>query len=290
MKGILTLYICALVGASGTGKSYRAIRVAKEHNIEYIIDDGLLIRGNGVVAGKSAKREKTRVGAVKTAVFSDDSHTFAVSEALKENKVERLLILGTSDGMVEKIAKRLGLHGIDETVYIQDISSEYEIQQALNIRKTEGKHVIPVPTLELKKNFSGYMLDPLNILRRKGLGDYEMLGEKSVIRPTFSYIGRYTISDYTIYQLVEHVTRKCDGVANITRFRAEKSEDGIRVEMDLVLYYGYKIAAVFKEIRNAIAKEIETVTSLNVSGVSLTVKSLSLKSDYKNKNEDFITT
>jgi uncharacterized alkaline shock family protein YloU len=60
--------------------------------------------------------------------------------------------------------------------------------------------------------------------------------------------------------------------------------------MDLVLYYGYKIAAVFKEIRNAIAKEIETVTSLNVSGVSLTVKSLSLKSDYKNKNEDFITT
>lgn len=284
------MFICALVGASGTGKSYRAIRVAKEHNIEYIIDDGLLIRGNGVVAGKSAKREKTRVGAVKTAVFSDDKHVFEVSEALKEHGVERLLILGTSDGMVLKIAKRLGLHGIDETVYIEDISSEYEIQQALNIRKTEGKHVIPVPTLELKKNFSGYMLDPLNILRRKGLGEYEMMGEKSVIRPTYSYIGRYTISDYTIYQLVEHVTRDCEGVAGITRFRAEKSEDGIRVEMDLVLFYGYKIATVFKTIRDAISKEIEKMTSLNVSGVALTVKSLSLKSDYKNKNEDFTTT
>jgi ABC-type dipeptide/oligopeptide/nickel transport system ATPase component len=281
------LYICALVGASGTGKSYRAIRVAKEHNIEYIIDDGLLIRGNGVVAGKSAKREKTRVGAVKTAVFSSDSHVFEVVEALKENKVERLLILGTSDGMVLKIAKRLGLHGIDETVYIQDISSEYEIQQALNIRRTEGKHVIPVPTLELKKDFSGYMLDPLNILRRKGLGEYETLGEKSVIRPTFSYLGRYTISDYTIYQLVEHVTKKCEAVANITRFRAEKSEDGIRIEMDLVLYYGYKIAKIFKEIRRALSQEIETMTSLNVSGVALTVKSLALKADYKNKNEDF---
>lgn len=284
------MYICALVGGSGTGKSYRAIRVAKEHDIEYIIDDGLLIRGNGVVAGKSAKREKTRVGAVKTAVFSDDKHVFEVSEALKEHKVERLLILGTSDGMVKKIATRLGLHGIDETIYIEDISSEYEIQQALNIRKTEGKHVIPVPTLELKKDFSGYMLDPLNILRRRGLGDYEMLGEKSVIRPTFSYLGRYTISDYTIYQLVEHVTRDCEGVANITRFRAEKSEDGIRIEMDLVLYYGYKIAGVFKKIRQAITKEIETMTSLNVSGVTLTVKSLALKDDYKNKNEDFVTT
>ena len=278
------------MGGSGTGKSYRAIRVAREHNIEYIIDDGLLIRGNGVVAGKSAKREKTRVGAVKTAVFSNDNHVFEVVEALKENKVERLLILGTSDGMVAKIAKRLGLHGIDETVYIEDISSEYEIQQALNIRRTQGKHVIPVPTLELKKDFSGYMLDPLNILRRKGLGEYETLGEKSVIRPTFSYLGRYTISDYTIYQLVEHVTRKCDGVANITRFRAEKSEDGIRVEMDLVLYYGYNIATILKKIRDAISKEIDSMTSLNVSGVSLTVKSLSLKADYKNKNEDFATT
>ena len=284
------MYICALVGGSGTGKSYRAIRVAREHNIEYIIDDGLLIRGNGVVAGKSAKREKTRVGAVKTAVFSNDNHVFEVVEALKENKVERLLILGTSDGMVAKIAKRLGSHRIDETVYIEAIASEYEIQQAPHIRRTQGKHVIPVPTLELKKDFSGYMLDPLNILRRKGLGEYETLGEKSVIRPTFSYLGRYTISDYTIYQLVEHVTRKCDGVANITRFRAEKSEDGIRVEMDLVLYYGYNIATILKKIRDAISKEIDSMTSLNVSGVSLTVKSLSLKADYKNKNEDFATT
>ena len=222
------MYICALVGGSGTGKSYRAIRVAREHNIEYIIDDGLLIRGNGVVAGKSAKREKTRVGAVKTAVFSNDNHVFEVVEALKENKVERLLILGTSDGMVAKIAKRLGLHGIDETVYIEDISSEYEIQQALNIRRTQGKHVIPVPTLELKKDFSGYMLDPLNILRRKGLGEYETLGEKSVIRPTFSYLGRYTISDYTIYQLVEHVTRKCDGVANITDYIQTKTSSHLQ--------------------------------------------------------------
>lgn len=283
------MYICALVGPSGTGKSHRALWVAKEHNIDYIIDDGLLIRGNGVVAGKSAKREKTRVGAVKTAVFTDDEHAFEVAEALKQNEVERLLILGTSDGMINKITKRLGLHETDETVYIQDISSKYEIQQALNTRRSEGKHVIPVPTLELKKDFSGYMLDPLNLLRRKGLGDYEMVGEKSVIRPTFSYLGRYTISDYTIYQLAENVTRKCEGVANITRFRAEKSEDGIRIEMDLVLFYGHKIPVVLRNIRNSVIDEIENITSLNVSSVSLTAKNLVLKDNYKNINKDFVT-
>ena len=273
------MYVCALVGPSGTGKSHRALWVAKEHNIEYIIDDGLLIRGNIIIAGKSAKREKTRVGSVKTAVFTSDDHAFEVMQALKQQNVQRLLILGTSDGMVEKIAKRLGLEGVDETVYIHDISSQYEIQQALNTRRSEGKHVIPVPTMELKKDFSGFMLDPLSILQRKGLGSYETIGEKSVVRPTFSYLGRYTISDYTIYQLVEHVIGDCDGVSRITRFRAENAESGIRIEIDLVLYYGFRIPELFKNLKYKITKEVETWTSLNITSIVLTAKSLILKEE-----------
>ena len=46
----------AFVGPSGTGKSYRAQLVANSKGINYIIDDGLLISGNEVLAGKSAKK------------------------------------------------------------------------------------------------------------------------------------------------------------------------------------------------------------------------------------------
>lgn len=271
------MYVCALVGASGTGKSHRSLWVAKEHNIDFVIDDGLLIKGNSVLAGKSAKAEKTRVSAIKTAVLSDDAHAFELKSALQENNADRVLILGTSDAMVQKIASRLGLGEIDETVYIQDISSPYEIQQALNTRRMEGKHVVPVPTMELKKDFSGVMLDPLNILRRRGSGSFETVGEKSVIRPTYSYLGRYTISDYTIYQLSEHVAKKNEAVSRITRFRADKAEDGIRIEMDLVLYYGYKIPEVFSNLRKAIAEEIEKYTSLNSAAVILTAKNIVMK-------------
>lgn len=271
------MYVCGLVGPSGTGKSHRALWVAKEHNIDYIIDDGLLICGNGIVAGKSAKREKTRVGAVKTAVFTDDDHTFEVAQALKLRNVDRLLILGTSDGMVAKIAKKLGLHGVDETVYINDISSQYEIQQALNTRRSQGKHVIPVPTMELKKGFSGLMLDPLNILQRKGLGDFEVMGEKSVIRPTYSYLGKYTISDYTIYQLSEHAIKEVEGISVISRFRAEKAEDGIRIDADLVLFYGYNIPDLLNKANKAVRNEIEKYTALNVNRITLTAKSLVMK-------------
>ncbi|MBR5280834.1 MAG: Asp23/Gls24 family envelope stress response protein [Clostridia bacterium] len=268
------MYIYALVGPSGTGKSHRALWVAKEHNIEYIIDDGLLIKGNAVLAGKSAKREQTRIGAVKTAVLTDDQHAFEISRMLKQCGAERLLILGTSDGMVKKIAGRLGFPGVDETIYIQDISTPYEIQQALQTRKVQGKHVIPVPTMELKKDFSGLMLDPLNILRKEGTGNYETMGEKSVIRPTYSYLGRYTISDYAIYQFVEHVTLSNEHVYKITRFRAEKTTSGIRLEMDLVLYYGCNIPQELDGLRNKIIQELDLYTSLNTTAVILTVQGI----------------
>ena len=45
------MQIIAFVGASGTGKSYRAITIARENKIDAIIDDGLLISNNKIVAG-----------------------------------------------------------------------------------------------------------------------------------------------------------------------------------------------------------------------------------------------
>ena len=48
--------VYALVGPSGTGKSYRAISFANEMGILYILDDGLLIKDNRILAGVSAKK------------------------------------------------------------------------------------------------------------------------------------------------------------------------------------------------------------------------------------------
>ena len=53
--------VYAFVGPSGTGKSYRAQMVASENNINYIIDDGLLVKDNNVIAGNSAKKAPTKI-------------------------------------------------------------------------------------------------------------------------------------------------------------------------------------------------------------------------------------
>ncbi len=266
--------IVGFVGASGTGKSHRASWVAREKGIDYIIDDGLFIRGNQVVAGISAKREKTRVGSIKRALFSDEAHTREVKDAIERNKPEAILILGTSDGMVDKIAQRLGLPEISERVYIEDVADEFEIRQAIATRREQGKHVIPVPTFEIKKDFSGYFLDPLRIFRRKGKVSFQLEEEKSVVRPTFSYLGNYTISDYTIYQIVEYVVTGIKGVSKISRFRAENQPDGTYMEIDLVLVYGQPIRALVQELQQKVADEVERLTALNIRQINVTVKSL----------------
>ena len=62
--------IVAFVGPSGTGKSHRAQMVAREKNIDYIIDDAILVSQNKVVAGTSAKKASTKIESVKRALFS----------------------------------------------------------------------------------------------------------------------------------------------------------------------------------------------------------------------------
>lgn len=259
--------IVGFIGASGTGKSHRSSWVAKEKGIEYFIDDGLLIRGNVILAGTSAKKEPTKLASVRRAVFQSELHAREVRNALDLNQAEALMILGTSEGMVERIAERLGYDGVDEWVHIEDVASPFEIQQALETRRQKGMHAIPVPTMELKKAFSGFWLDPLKILKRKGLGQYQEIGEKSVVRPTFSYLGNYTISDYTIYQIVEHIALSVSGVHSISHFIADNDTDGIHMEIELVLQYGCNIRDALLEVKQKVWKEVENLTAMNIQSL-----------------------
>ena len=143
--------VYAFVGPSGTGKSYRAQMVAAENDIHFIIDDGLLIKDNEVIAGNSAKKAATKIETVKKALFLQEGQSKEIQETLKKYKANSILLLGTSDGMVEKIAENLKLPKISKIIYITDVATEEEMETARRIRVTEGKHVIPVPTFEIKK-------------------------------------------------------------------------------------------------------------------------------------------
>ena len=111
--------VYSLSGRSGTGKSFQAINLCKEKNIEGIIDDGLFIYRNKVISGISAKRQRTIITAVKAAIFSDDERAEEAKESIARMKPESLLIIGTSDEMIDKIVARLELPEPSERIYIE---------------------------------------------------------------------------------------------------------------------------------------------------------------------------
>lgn len=266
--------VYAFVGPSGTGKSYRAQMVASEKGINYIIDDGLLIKENEVIAGESAKKAPTKVETVKRALFYTEEERQEIIKAFKKYKPDKILLLGTSDKMVAKIAENLGLPEISETVYINDVATEQEMETARRIRRTEGKHVIPVPTFEIKKDFSGYLLDPLQIFKSKGKGQKPYISEKSIIRPTFSYLGKFTISDTVFRQILEYLANKTPGIYKIQKTRVENYGEGARLYMEVTVVYGFNVIEGIKDFKEKAKKEIEKLTAMNVVELEVVAKNI----------------
>lgn len=276
--------VYAFVGPSGTGKSYRAQMVANSRNIKFIIDDGLLISENEVIAGVSAKKAPTKIETVKNALFQNEAKKKEIQKAIKKHKPDSILILGTSDDMVEKIAKNLNFEPISETIYIQDVATEDEMAMAKNIRVTQGKHVIPVPTFAIKKDFSGYLLDPLQIFKSTGKGNAPYVSEKSIVRPTFSYLGNFTISDNVFKQIIEYVAENTEGIHKVYRTIVKKHQgynDGIFIYTELVIQFGYNVLETVKKYKVKVLKEIDKLTSMNVLNIDIIVRGVNFEKEDK---------
>lgn len=205
-KGV-TVY--ALVGDSGTGKSFRAKLLAQKYGIQLIVDDGLLIRDDKILAGQSAKREKTFLAAVRVALFDNKSHRDEIARVLQNETFKKILILGTSEKMAQKIAARLQLPQPFKVIKIEDIASQEDIEKAIRSRRVEGKHVIPVPSIEVKRNYPQIFYDHVRVFLKGGNklltnSSQSKVYEKSVVRPEFSKTGRVTISEAALSQMVIH--------------------------------------------------------------------------------------
>lgn len=270
--------VIAFFGPPGTGKSDRALVVAYENKASCIIDDGILIYHSRIVAGKSAKREESRLKAVRRAIFWDAEQREEVRQALEKINPKRVLILGTSDRMVETICKALGLPKPSKYIRIQDVARPDEMLKAKEARNKGGKHVIPVPTMELKPYFKGYLIDPLRFFRNrkkempKRFSENE---ERSVVRPVFSYYGKLSFSDRVIESLVYYAVRDMKKI-RITHVRSEKSTgqmNGLILFIDVSVKPGtpQEIKKIIHTMRDRIQREIEHTTGMSLDTIKVNV-------------------
>lgn len=275
--------VIALVGPSGTGKSHHALMVAHDNKADAIIDDGILIKDGRILAGHSAKKEKSKIMAVRRAIFILPGHAEEVRKAIADSKPHRILILGTSENMVQKIAKALRLPSIARIINIADVASRQEMEKAQFYRLKQGKHIIPVPTIELKPHFSGYLVDPLQTFFKRSSTRRRRLGEKSIVRPVFSYYGKLVIDDSAIKAIVRQVVWKNAaftqiGHTHVHHLMQGEEDMGLRISCEVVLTYGNHIPTLIAQAQKEICEAVEYMTGMVVHEVNIRVKALYVQS------------
>jgi adenylate kinase family enzyme len=267
--------VFALIGESGTGKSFRAKLVAQKYGIEHIIDDGLLIKENKILAGHSAKKEKTFLAAVKVALFDEKAHRDEVARKLQSEKIRKILVLGTSDKMVNKIAARLQMPLPRKIIKIEDIASQDEIDKAIRTRRIEGKHVIPVPSIEIKRSYPGIFHDAIRIFKKKitpaGIGPTPSVHEKSVVRPEYSKRGKVIISEAALSQMVIHCVDEYNQNIRIKKIIVHDNEMGYSFAITIDVPYDIQLGGNMHELQNYVIDNIERYTGILIEEVNIII-------------------
>jgi len=266
--------VVALFGPAGTGKSHRASVVANEVGAEVILDDGLLVAKGKILAGKSAKRESTRVAAIRRALLEDPEHASEIRRTLLDLAPDVLLVIGISENMIRRVTENLGLAPPSRFLTIEEFASPRQMRKARQIRTREGKHVIPAPTLEVRKSFPGYAVDPLRVFvrvkeERPAPGQFV---EKSVVRPTWSSLGRFYIEDIVLAAIAARAAVEADGVVRILQVKVDTpAAAAVHFELAISVEYGRYLPDVAEAVRDKVRTIVEHMTGLTCGAISVRV-------------------
>ncbi len=267
LSNIHPVKVYALVGRSGTGKSFRAQYIAKKHKIHFIIDDGLLIKDQKIVAGKSAKQEQNFLTAVKRALFQDQDHLNDVLQILNFEFISKILIIGTSEKMIDKITDRLGLPKPKVVIHIEDIASKEEIDTAMRIRYTEGKHVIPVPPLQITRSYPAIVYDAIKVAFSK---KDKSTVENTLVKPEFSK--HYEkISEAALIQMVNQCLSEYENTMKIQNLTYEYQDSAYNLNITIRTPQKLKENNV-KELEEYISDSLERYSGILISGVRLNIE------------------
>jgi hypothetical protein len=283
------MQVYGFVGRSGTGKSHRAEALASQLGADAIIDDGLLMHNRAVLAGISAKMQKTKMGSVRTALFlrsheSEDIKSGAEKVArlrrvtksgaraslsaaadevvteIKKNKFSKILILGTSEKMIRIITRNLHLPAPRRMITIDEIASAEERRAARNERKNHGRHAIAIPTVETRRNLPGLFIGSL---RR-----HFSTSEISIIRPTYSYLGPFYITQKALRQIIMLEIAKSPFNAMHEPSIYEKNNT-LTISLSLKIDYGHSIFPAAAALQKALNEQITSMTAKYIAGIKI---------------------
>jgi len=272
---VLNIKVFAFVGPAGTGKSERALSVARENAVDYIIDDGLIIARGRIMTGKSAKTEKNMVRAIRRAIFNDREHRQNAISFLSSKAPCKILILATSGDMVQKIVKALCLPDPDRVIYISEVSTQKEIESALLERREKRQHTIPVAYAQIQRRFAGKLVRQIKGMFKWGKDD-----PKTVVKPPFSFSGDVIIEENVLHLIARHLLTYGDRVKKIKELVIKSDSSTGEVSVDVVLNISsspkeYSVFEIAKTLQRKLRRGLGYFTGIEIKKVDIKIDEVS---------------
>ena len=276
--------VVSFTGKSGTGKSFQATALAQSRGFDAIIDDGLLIYKGRIVAGSSAKKCASKAAAMRTALFNYEDHREAVKEAIRQYAPEALMIIGTSDRMTDIVAGQLGIGPIEERIYIEDVTTEEEREIAKHFRVDEGEHVIPAPVGQLRRDFAGYFMDPIKHFIDRARGNALHPGnrreeddgpnDRTVVRPTFSYSGSFTISEQVIRDIIRISAEKYESHLAVVDRMNNGKQTNMSVTIDVMAVRDPDSVDMCIALQKDVFTALAEMTAFTIESVNVRIRDI----------------
>lgn len=265
--------VYAFVGPAGTGKSQRASQVARQHGIDLIVDDGLVVSRGRIMAGRSAKSEVNMVRAIRRALFEYPAHRVEVTGFLEGRSPCKLMILATSEGMMRKIVAKLGLNDPVKVIGITDVATQEEINNALRERREKRQHVVPVARTQIQRNFAGKLVSQLKDLFKSR--DRE--DGRTIVKPPFSFDGRVTIGKEAIVEMCRRLVVMGDYIPKVHEIDLEPDDDSLDVNVVIDVKLGDRSALVIARLlQKKIRVGLSYFTGMDVKKVNVEINEIVL--------------
>lgn len=268
-----TIEVYAFVGPAGTGKSQRASQVARQHGIDLIVDDGLVVSRGRIMAGRSAKSEGNMVRAIRRALFEYPAHRAEVLGFLEGRAPCRLMLLATSEGMMRKIVAKLGLSDPVKIIGITDVATQEEIDNALRERREKKQHVVPVARTQIQRNFAGKLVSQLKDLFKSRDRD----DGRTIVKPPFSFDGHVTIGREAILEMCRRLVVIGDHVRKVHEIELETDDDSLEVNLAIDIRLGSRSALLIARLlQKKISVGLSYFTGMDVRKVNVRIHEIEL--------------
>ena len=143
---------------------------------------------------------------------------------------------------------------------------------ALELRKTYGMHVIPVPVVEVKEHLQGYLMRPIRYLMQMKTGHKQ--GEKTIIQPKFSSIGKLVITNQALDQMITFFVSGVSGVARINKVHVNVKKGSATIRLDFTARIPGYIPRMAEDIRRLLEDRILVLCGIYVDQIHLSVRSI----------------